>query len=228
MQSLFRIIRSIVPMWPWLLATFFCAGIIHISTVFAVPHLATQDAWSRLKAITSENQLYLLPSANSEVTSVLPYMLPDVAYAVCRYDLTKNNLLVHTALADATWNIAISDRYGENFYFISGAEAKRRKWRLLLVPKTRLSEEVSTERSEEGEKQKIVPTTNLKGLVVIRAPMRGPSFAGDTINILQNAQCKSVIAELPKVAPKPLVKKKPVLKPAKKRRRRRSRRHRHR
>jgi len=217
MQLLIRTLRPIFPMWPWLIAILFCAGIVHIAAVFAVPYLATRDAWARVTSISAENQLYLLPVANED--PVLPYMLPDVAYAICRYDLTRNNVLIHTALADSTWNIAISDRYGQNFYFISGAEAKRRELWLLLVPRDRLSEEASTEHSEEGEEQIIVVTPNASGLVVIRAPLRGASFAADTVNTLQDAKCKPIALPAPEIAtPQPIVQEPPpVAQPARRR-----------
>ncbi len=177
-------------MWPWLLASLFAAGVIHILAVFGVPFLASRDAWARLSQISSENRIHVLSVAASETP--LPFMAPDIAHAFCRYDLTNNNVLVKTALGDGTWSIAVSGRHGENFYFISGAEAKRRELRLLLVPRSRLSEEVSTERSEEGDEQIIVITPAMQGLVVLRAPIRGPSFAADTVKALQGAECRPV------------------------------------
>lgn len=224
MRLLFRILRPILPMWPWLIATIFCAGIVHILAVFSVPYLATRDAWARVSSVSENNQLYLLPVANEN--PILPYMLPDVAYAICRYDLNNNNVLIHTALADSTWNIAISDRYGQNFYFISGAEAKRRELRLLLVPRDRLSEEASTEHSEEGDEQIIVVTPNTTGLAVIRAPLRGASFAGDTVNILQGAKCTPVALPAPEIAvQQPILDAPaPVVQPVKKQPQRRSQR----
>jgi uncharacterized membrane protein len=123
----------------------------------------------------------------------MPFMAPDIAYAFCRYDLTSSNVLVKTALGDATWSIAASTRHGENFYFITGAEAKRRELRLLIVPRSRLAEEVSTERSEEGEEQIIVIAPEMTGVIVLRAPVRGPSFAADTVNSLQSIDCSPVV-----------------------------------
>jgi uncharacterized membrane protein len=183
--------------WPWLLASVFCAGVIHVLTVFGVPYLATRDAWSRLYALSDQNQLYLLPIAAADTP--LPFMAPDVAYAFCRFDLSASNVSLQTELGDGSWSIAVSGRHGENFYFISGSEAKRRELRLLLVPRARLSEEVSTERSEEGDEQIIVITPNMTGIAVIRAPVRGPSFADDTIRLLQSAQCQPVIEQDPNV-----------------------------
>jgi uncharacterized membrane protein len=180
-------------LWPWLVASLFCAGVIHILAVFGVPYVASRDAWARLSAISAENRIQLLPVAADETP--LPFMEPDVAYAFCRYDLSTSNLLVKTALGDPSWSIAVSGRHGDNFYFISGAEAKRRELRLLLVPRTRLAEEVSTERSAEGDEQIIVITPAMVGLVVLRAPIRGPSFAADTMNALQGAECTPVVEE---------------------------------
>lgn len=134
--------------------------------------------------------MVVLPVAASETP--LPFMAPDIGYAFCRFDLTQKNVLVETALGDATWSIAVSTRYGENYYFITGAEAKRRELRLLLVPRVRLAQEASTERSEEGEEQIIVIAPDMKGLVVLRAPIRGPSFAADTVSALQNAKCSQL------------------------------------
>lgn len=185
------------PFWPWMLAALFCAGIIHVLAVFGVPYVASRDAWARLSAISGVNQLYVLPIATADMP--LPYMAPDVAYAFCRFDLTSNNVTLQTELGDASWSIAVSGRHGENFYFISGAEAKRRELRLLLTPRARLSQEASTERSEEGDEQIIVITPDMQGIAVIRAPVRGPSFATDTINALQSAQCQKVIEPDPAV-----------------------------
>ncbi len=175
-------------LWPWLVAALFCAGIIHILTVFGVPYVATRDAWARLSELSEENRMYVLPVAASETP--LPFMAPDIAYAFCRFDLDEKNVLIETGLGDGTWSIAVSTRHGENFYFITGAEAKRRALRLLLVPRVRLAQEASTERSEEGEEQTIVISPDMTGLVVIRAPIRGPSFAADTVGSLQGAKCK--------------------------------------
>jgi uncharacterized membrane protein len=185
------------PFWPWMLAVLFCAGMIHVLAVFGVPYVASRDAWARLSAISGENQLYLLPIAAADTP--LPYMAPDIAYAFCRFNLASNNVSLQTELGDASWSIAVSGRHGENFYFISGAEAKRRELRLLLVPRARLAQEASTERSEEGDEQIIVITPDMEGIAVIRAPVRGPSFANDAINALQSAQCQRVIDPDPAV-----------------------------
>lgn len=181
------LIRYVLSLWPWFIASLLAAGAIHILTVFGVPYVATQDAWARLSKISDNNEMAVLPVAVGDTP--LPFMAPDIAYAFCRYDLSERNVTVKTAIGDASWSIAISGRYGENFYFISGAEAKRQELRLLLVPRARLAQEVSTELSQEGEEQSIVIAPDATGLVVIRAPIRGPSFKEQTVNLLKQAKC---------------------------------------
>ncbi len=61
------------------------------------------------------------------------------------------------------------------------------------MPRVRLAEEVSTERSEEGEEQIIVIAPEMTGVIVLRAPIRGPSFAADTVNALQGVDCSPVL-----------------------------------
>ncbi|MBX2804742.1 MAG: DUF1254 domain-containing protein [Hyphomicrobiales bacterium] len=198
------ILRYVLSLWPWFVASLLAAGVIHISAVFSVPYVATQDAWARLTKISGSNELSVLPVAESDMP--LPFMAPDIAYAFCHYDLSERNVTVETPLGDASWTIAVSGRYGENYYFISGAEAKRRELRLLIVPRARLAQEISTELSQEGEEQIIVIAPALTGLVVIRAPIRGPSFRAQTVNLLKGAKCGLLEEEIIDIDPATLSK----------------------
>jgi uncharacterized membrane protein len=198
------LMRYLLSLWPWFFASTLAAGAIHISAVFGVPYVATQDAWARLSNISDYNKMAVLPVAVSETP--LPFMAPDIAYAFCRFDLSERNVTVQTPLGDATWSIAVSGRYGENFYFISGAEAKRQELRLLIVPRARLAQEISTELSQEGEEQIIVIAPSETGMVVIRAPIRGPSFREQTVRQIEQAKCGALEEEIIDIDPATLSK----------------------
>ncbi len=175
--------------WLWVAGSVCFGGIIHILAVFAIPVVAERDAWARLSAISTVNQIYVLPPV-TEGTAPLPMMAPDVSYAFCRFDLTKQNVLLRPVLADATWMVAIYTRYGENFYFLTGAEARRKDLRLLLVPRERLARETVTEKTEEGEEQIIVITPSLTGIVLVHAPVRGKAFAQRILEAMQDISCE--------------------------------------
>lgn len=171
---------------PWALAGLVAAGIIHILTVFSIPVLAERDAWGRLSAVLKPNTLSIAGSKNA---LRLPFESPNAAIAYCLFDISKDNLIVKTPLPEPAWSLTLSTRAGENFYIVAGADAKRPFVRLLVVPQDRLSEEASTEKTEEGEEQSIIVSPSQTGIVAIRAPLRGESFRAQTLEELRKARC---------------------------------------
>lgn len=164
------------------------AGIIHIAAVLGAPYLAQHDGWGRLTAISSTNQLYVLPPGSPEIVP-LPSAAPDIGYAFCRFDLSKGNVVFESVIPSRIWSAAMHTRYGENFYVISGADIQRERIRMLLVPRERLSEEASTDISDRGEEQIIVISPSLQGTITVRVPSRGKPFFQRTIAALQTARC---------------------------------------
>lgn len=184
--------QDLIGYWPWAAGALFAAGIIHIAAIFAMPYLAKQDAWARLAEISGENQMYVLPVPDASQTEpALPLMSPDLGYAFCRFNLKKNNVAVIAEFSEPAWSVSVSTRRGENFYLISGADAKRKELRLLITPRDRLAEEVSTEQNDEGEEQIIVISPSDEGVVMIRAPIRGPSYMQRTFDALRKVSCEA-------------------------------------
>jgi uncharacterized membrane protein len=172
---------------PWVLAGLIAAGLIHILVVFAIPVLAERDAWGRLSAAIKPNTLAI---ADGKTVPRLPFTPPDVATAYCPFDISKGSLIVKSALPEAAWTLMLSTRSGDNFYLISGADAKRPLVRLLVLPQERLSEEASTEKTEEGGEQTIIVSPSHTGIVAIHAPLRGESFRAQAFEELRKARCE--------------------------------------
>ena len=146
---------------PWVLAGLIAAGLIHILVVFAIPVLAGRDAWARLSAAMKPNTLAI---ADGKTVPRLPFTSPDAATAYCLFDLSKGNLVVKSPMPEAAWSLTLSTRSGENFYLVTGADAKRPQARLLIIPHDRLPEEASTEKTEEGGEQTIIVSPSIPGL----------------------------------------------------------------
>jgi len=208
---------------PWAVGGVVAAGIIHILCVFSIPLLAERDAWGRLSAVMKPN---VLAVADGKNVPQLPFTSPDVVTAYCLFDISQNNVIVKSPLPEGPWSLTISARSGENFYVVTGADAKRPRVRLLIVPQTRLPEEESTEKTEEGDEQNIIVSPSQNGIIAIRAPLRGESFRPQTLEELRKARCEiqkrrePVVAVAEPAAASPLDEGDQV--------QRRSRRHRHR
>jgi len=172
---------------PWAAGGIVAAGIIHILCVFSIPMLAEKDAWSRLASTLKPNALAL---ADGEKVALLPFSPPDIVTAYCLFDVSNNNVIVKTPLGEPAWSLAVSTREGENFYLVTGADAKKPDVRLLILRRDRLPEEASTEKTETGDDQNIIVAPGDKGIVVIRAPLRGESYRATTLAELRKARCE--------------------------------------
>jgi uncharacterized membrane protein len=190
----------------WAAAGVVAAGIIHILSVFAIPMLAEQDAWGRLAAVMKPNALAISDGKNAPK---LPFTSPDVATAYCLFDISKDNVIVKARLPEPSWSLTVSARSGENFYLVTGADAKQPRVRLLIIPQNRLPEEESTEKTEEGEEQNIIVSPSETGIIAIRAPLRGESFRAMAQEELKQARCEvqkrlePVVAVVESPAPPP-------------------------
>jgi uncharacterized membrane protein len=182
---------------PWMLAGVVAAGVFHIIIVFSIPSLATRDAWARLTASSPANTLIL---ADGKRARPLPFTPPDVVSAYCLYDLSQYNVIVRAPLPEAPWSLSVSTRGGENFYLVTGADAKKPEVRLLILRRDRLPEEASTEKTAEGDDQNIVVSPSETGIIAIRAPLRGESFREKTLEELRKAQCEVQAALEPTAA----------------------------
>ncbi len=121
---------------------------------------------------------------------MLPFTSPDVVTAYCLFDISQHNVVITSPMPEAAWSLAVSTRTGENFYFATGADAKKPDIRVLIIPRDRLAEEASTEKTEEGDEQNIIVSPMSEGIVAIRAPLRGESFRGATLEQLKLARCE--------------------------------------
>lgn len=172
---------------PWVFGAVVAGGILHILCVFSIPWLAERDAWARLSSSMKPNSLVI---ADEKSGIKLPFTSPDVVNAYCLFDLSEHNVIVKSPLPEGPWSLAVSTKSGENFYIVTGADAKRPEVRLLIIRRDRLSEEASTEKTDEGDDQNIIVSPSQTGIIAIRAPLRGESFRGQALEELRKARCE--------------------------------------
>ena len=84
----------------WIFGALLLGGIVHLSTVLAMPRTAKQDAYSRLAPLAPVNVLTPL-AAPTAADAVMPFMDPAFAVAVCRYDLTAGTLKLIAPVSQA-------------------------------------------------------------------------------------------------------------------------------
>lgn len=173
--------------WLWIIGVCIASIIFHILIVLSIPSLSSKTAWDRLDEVAPINQIYVAPRASHE-RQLLPYMAPDIRYALCRFDLTEGPVKVTAPIQSANWSIALYSRYGENFYAISGADLRRVRIQMVLVDGERATE-AEADIAEAVEELVIVKSPHRQGVLVIRAPLSGQSYEALTDQAIRQASC---------------------------------------
>ncbi len=175
---------------PWLTSAgaLLLAGLIHVLAVLGMPYVAPRSAWERLSALSNTNEMLILPAAVPEHQG-LPLMAPDVRYAVCRYDISAGPVRLSTQLLDDFWMIAFYTPEGQNFYTISGGELKRDKIEFVISTQSEAIFEVGASILDDIDDLVVVAAPSHEGIVVIRAPLSGPSYDARTDEALQHSSC---------------------------------------
>jgi uncharacterized membrane protein len=170
----------------WLLAGVLLGGIVHLSTVLALPRTAAHDAYARLLPITPVNKMVSLAAS---ATPVLPFMDPAFATAVCRYDLSRGPLKLTAPVSQAYTAVSFYTRYGIAYYAINDRAAGRKVIELDLMT-TRQHEQMPEEEDVTAADRLIVESPTPTGLIVLKALSPEPALMPMAQAALASAQCK--------------------------------------
>lgn len=99
----------------WVFAGVVLGGIIHIAVILSLPSLSATAAWDRVSALGAEAGPVILPAARAGEPNPLR-LDPELAYAVCKLDLSKGPGSVTGTLPQAFWSIAVYGRNGTVVY----------------------------------------------------------------------------------------------------------------
>jgi uncharacterized membrane protein len=174
--------------WILITAGVIAGGMVHIAAVLAFPRLAADRMMAPLLETTRLNEMVVLPPITPE-TQVLPYMAPDVRYALCRYDLSGGALAVKTALSEASWSIAIYDLAGRTVYAVNGADLEQREVEMLVTRSE--GEEVGAIPLAKDRPASTISVTvpGATGLLVIRAPVQSSAYEGFVEREMRQMSC---------------------------------------
>jgi len=166
-------------------------GIIHILTTLVVPFLGAGTAFARLRDTLPVNRMVFLPPPVPG-KQPLPFLTPDALYAMCRYDVSVDSLVVTAAMVHAGWTLSMHTPQGDNFYVMPAQQLRRGEVSLTVVPGAeRLSEFATTPRRLSATESQI-PSPSYEGLVVVRAPLKGLAWRAEAEAILRRASCTPV------------------------------------
>lgn len=186
-----RLVRA-----PFLLATaagLVLAGIVHIATVLAIPHLAEQDALTRAQA--SENldhplRIYTLATGENPAPpeAWLPIPDPSVAVGVCAYDLSEGPMRVAARTGPLILSLAVHARRG-SFYAVTDQAAVRGALDLVILTRAQYDEALANDDENEPSRDVRIVAPEPKGFVVVRVVAGLPSQRPAANEAVQAVSC---------------------------------------
>jgi uncharacterized membrane protein len=172
----------------WLLAGVLLGGIVHLVAVLVLPRTATQDAYTRLSALTPVNKVTPIPQPTPQ-SEVMPFMDPAFANAVCRYDLASGPIKLRVPLTPAYTAVSFYTRRGIAYYAINDRAAGRRLIELLLMTAEQHAD-MPEEEDVTAADRLIVESPGTTGLIVMRALAPEPGLMPAVRTALSGATCQ--------------------------------------
>lgn len=173
------------------LAALCAMGILHICATLTAPLFSVTTAFARLEPLLPVNEMKILPPITPDAQP-LPFLTPDVRYAMCRYDSTGGPVTVTAVLPGRGWSLALHTPDGNNVYAATGRDDRSTVMRLRIVPAEErffgLSPEAQGMTRPTARTQTVEST---RGVAIIRAPDKGQAYQHIIEADLLQAQCRS-------------------------------------
>lgn len=165
------------------------AAIIHIIATLSAPELVGDTPVGRLAKVAPLHKFAVLPPVSPQAQP-LPFMAPDVRYAMCRYETARGPVTVTAQLPGAGWTLSLYTKEGDNFYTAVGKEGQTSEISLQLIPVADRFLGLTPEaRGKMSEATSILDIATGSGIAVLRGPDRGLAYRADTEAILRKASC---------------------------------------
>lgn len=177
--------------WRTAVGAVLLGGIIHITATMAVPLVSSGHAFARLRDALPANRMIVLPPPTAG-KQPLPFLAPDAVYALCRYDVSADSLMVRVAMGDVGWTLSLHTPQGDNFYVMPAQPQRQGEVSLTIVPGIdRLGEFVAAPRRITGQETNVA-SPSWEGIVMVRAPLKGLAWRAETEALLRRASCSPV------------------------------------
>jgi len=175
----------------WLVAILCVAGVVHLVTIFILPHIAPHSAYARIAQQTTTGKLILLPAIGPG-REILPYEDPAVALAACTFDLTRGPARLRGQLAaDALMMLSFHAQYGQTFYAMTDRSALRGRIEVVIATRAQLDDIEANDAEDELPQELRLEAPARQGFILLRALAERPSLMDEARGRLSSLTCEN-------------------------------------
>ena len=175
--------------------------VVHLVSVLALPRIASQDAYSRLTPTTQLNAVTMLPAADPGYT-LMPFMDPAFAVAVCRYDLSAGPIKLTVPVSQAYTSVSFYTRNEVAYYAINDRSAGKKVIELNLMTEAQ-HDELPEDENITAADRLIIDSPTATGLIVMKALAPEPGLMAQAQATLAASSCRVQVDQPAKQAEAP-------------------------
>lgn len=164
------------------------AGMTHILSLFALPFTLHEDAFSRLAALAPAAGPNLI---HEQAAAALPFADPNIALAVCRYDLASGPFRVRTRLSDTFLVVVFADEKRGIFSSVSDRAATSGLLDVVVASEKQLSRIAALDDKDEAVEEIRVSAAHPRGMAIIKVLVDRKSARDAAQSVLADVKCES-------------------------------------
>jgi uncharacterized membrane protein len=164
------------------------AAITHISVILAIPHMAQNDAFSRLSATANGEKAELIAKPGT-LDSWPPDLDPNTATGACAYTLEDGPVRIMLRSANLPQILSFHAKGGGVFFAITDKAALKGVLEVVIVTKAQLDKLKSLDDEEAPSRDIRILAPLSEGLAIIRALALFPSQREEAETLVQAMSC---------------------------------------
>ena len=173
---------------PWIAGALILAGLVHMASIFAMPRLATLDAFARISALAPPHSVMLLPPTTAQAHRTLGQVI--AAHALGEGGIIEGGASLRATLApDALTLFSFHARHGQIFYSMTDRSATRGKLDVLLLTRQQLDVVEANDPEDELPQDLRIIAPTLEGFLLFRALAEFPGEMTDAQARIQSIAC---------------------------------------
>lgn len=165
------------------------AGLVHIATLFLIPNVSENDAWSRLVTLAAPETLAII-EPGSPIAASMRVLDPRFITASCRFSLRDGPVLLSGEGHPPFWSISIYNRHGENMFSLNDRIATDGALSIALVTPLQIIE-LQNEMPPELAKSILAEADIDEGFVVLRTFVPDQSYEAGVRKFITSATCQA-------------------------------------